>query len=94
MPFLCARVVVPSELATLKRLGGLGMRTEASFYYDLVAPHVSFRSAVWTPPPRRLLRLCPDGVEREFELKAAIHRRQGDYIRIDYRVVSAKPQSR
>ena len=70
------------------------MRTEASFYYDSAAPHASFRSAVPTPPPPRLLRLCPDGVEREFELKAAIHRRPREYIRIDYRVVSAKPQSR
>lgn len=70
------------------------MRTEASSYYDSAAPHVSFRSAVPTPPPPRLLRLCPQGGEREFELKAANHRRPRDYIRIDYRVVSAKPQSR
>ena len=69
------------------------MWTEARFYYDSVAPQVSFRAAVPAPPPPRLLRLCPDGVEREFELKAAIRRRQGDYIRIDYRVVSRKPQS-
>jgi hypothetical protein len=58
---------------------------EAKFYYDPHDWRRSFDARVPTPPPDRLVKLCPDGMARRFTLTAAIHDRQGDYTRIDYR---------
>jgi hypothetical protein len=63
---------------------------EARFYYDRRDRRRAFEVRVPTPPPERLVKLCPDGRVRRFHLAAAIQDQQGGYTRIDYENVAER----
>jgi hypothetical protein len=59
----------------------------ATFHYGPADGKRSFQGRVPTPPPDTLVKYCPDGMVRRFQLAADIRvRRGGPYTRIEYEI--------